>query len=181
MIEVEGKIDNNPISTFIDSRASHSYINSNIVEIFHLQRSKHNKSWLVQLSIGANRNINELVKDCQIYMNGLNTKVDVNIIPLGSYDCLIGMDWWEKHHVVLECYNKTITCLDDEGKQEKIQGIPRAVAVREISNMKLKKSFRKGCQVFASHMEETSKDKVVSIEYHPVLRDFEDVLGKSQY
>jgi hypothetical protein len=48
-------------------------------------------------------------------------------------------------NVVLDCYNKTITCLDEEGKQGKIQGIPRVVVVREISAMQLKKSFRKGC------------------------------------
>jgi hypothetical protein len=47
MIEVEGKIDNQPIKILIDSRDSHSYINSNIVERFHLQRSKHEKYWLV--------------------------------------------------------------------------------------------------------------------------------------
>jgi hypothetical protein len=43
MIEVEGKIDNQPIEILIDFGASHSYINANIVEIFHLQRSKHKK------------------------------------------------------------------------------------------------------------------------------------------
>jgi hypothetical protein len=63
VIEVEGKIDNQPITILIDSRSIHSYINSNIVEIFHLQRSKHKKSWSVQLVIGAKRKISELVKD----------------------------------------------------------------------------------------------------------------------
>jgi hypothetical protein len=85
MIEVEGKIDNQPIAILIDFGASHSYINDNNVEGFHLQRSKHKKSWLVQLATRAKRNINELVKDFQIEMNGLKMKVDVNIIPLGSY------------------------------------------------------------------------------------------------
>jgi hypothetical protein len=42
MIELEGKIDNQPIAILIDFGVSHSYINSNIVEIFHLW-SKHNK------------------------------------------------------------------------------------------------------------------------------------------
>jgi Retroviral aspartyl protease len=69
MIEVEGKIDNQPISILIDSRASHSYINSDIVENFYLQRSKHNKFWLVQLAIGAKRKINELVKYCRVDIN----------------------------------------------------------------------------------------------------------------
>ena len=47
MIEVEGKINNYPIPIKIDSGARHSYINSRIVEIFLLQRSKHKKYWLV--------------------------------------------------------------------------------------------------------------------------------------
>jgi hypothetical protein len=61
----------------------------------------------------AKRKINELVGYFSIDMNEINTKVDVNIIPLGSYDCLIGMDWLEKHHAILEYYDKTITCLDE--------------------------------------------------------------------
>jgi hypothetical protein len=65
-------------------------------------------------------------------MNGINTKVDVNIIPLGSYDFIIGIDWLEKHHAILNCYNKTIICLDEEQKQGNIQGIPRAVDIRDI-------------------------------------------------
>jgi hypothetical protein len=39
----------------------------------------------------------------------------------------------------------------------------------------LKKCYRKGCQIFATHMEETPKDKVPNLEYHEVLEEFEDV------
>jgi hypothetical protein len=178
IIEVEGKIDNDPISILIDYIAMHSYINSNILEIFHLQRSKHKKSWLVQLTIGAKRNINELVKYFPIDINGLKTKVDVNIIPLGSYDCLIGIDWLEKHHVFLDYYNKTIICLDEDGQQGKIQIILRVVVVREISSMQLKKSFMKGCQFVSSHMKEAVGDNVEIIEDHLVLKYFEDIFGE---
>ena len=47
MIEVEGMISKQPIEILIDSRASHSYINPNIVERFHLEITKHNHSWTV--------------------------------------------------------------------------------------------------------------------------------------
>jgi hypothetical protein len=47
VIKVEGKINNEPMEILIDYGASHSYTNSNIVERFHLQRSKYNKYWLV--------------------------------------------------------------------------------------------------------------------------------------
>jgi hypothetical protein len=41
--------------------------------------------------------------------------------------------------------------------------------------MQLKKCYRKGCQIFANHIEEASKDKVPNLEDHAVLGDFEDV------
>jgi hypothetical protein len=47
MIEVEGNLNNQTIYILIDSRASHSYIDPKMVEIFHLSRRKHGKSWLV--------------------------------------------------------------------------------------------------------------------------------------
>jgi hypothetical protein len=74
-----------------------------------------------------------MVKAFPIEMNGLSTKEDLNIIPLGSHDCLIGMDWLDQHHVVLDCYNKEFTCLDEKGNLRTVQGITRTVTLREIS------------------------------------------------
>jgi hypothetical protein len=56
------------------------------------------------------------IRSCPINMNGVNTIVDLNIIPLGSYDILIGMDWLDMHHVILYFHNKTFACLHEEGK-----------------------------------------------------------------
>jgi hypothetical protein len=75
----------------------------------------------------------------------------------------------------LECHNKALTCLDEEENQRTIQGIPRVFAMREISTMQLKKRYRKGCQLFAAHVEEVYKDEVSNIGYHVVLKEFEDV------
>jgi hypothetical protein len=132
MIEVEGMINNQTIIILIDSRASHSYIDPKMVESFHLPRSKNGKYWLVQLATGAKRKFNEMVKSCLMGMNGLNTRADLNILPLGSYDCLIGMDWLDQHHSILGYHNKAFTFLDEEGNLRKVHGIPRAVTIREI-------------------------------------------------
>jgi hypothetical protein len=40
--------------------------------------------------------------------------------------------------------------------------------------MQLKKCYRKGCQIFAAHMEEAPKDKVQNIEDIVVLKYFEE-------
>jgi hypothetical protein len=80
-----------------------------------------------------------------------------------------------QHHAILDCHKKEFTCLDEEGNLRKVQGIPRAVTIKEISALQLKKCYRKGCQIFAAHMEETPKDKVPNLEDHAVLENFEDV------
>jgi hypothetical protein len=41
--------------------------------------------------------------------------------------------------------------------------------------MQLKKCYRKGCQILATHMEEAHKDKVPNMEDYLVLEYFEDV------
>jgi hypothetical protein len=149
-----------------------------MVEIFHFPRRKLGKTWMVQLATRAKRKINEMVKVCPMSMNGMNPNAYMNIIPLGSYDFLIGTDWVNQHHVVLECYNKEFTFLDEEGNLRTIQGILRAIIVIEISALQLKKSYRKGCQIFVTQMEETPKDKVLDIEDHVVLKEFEDAFKK---
>jgi hypothetical protein len=46
----------------------------------------------VQLATGTKRKVIELVKSCPMDMNGLSTKAELNVLPLGSYECLIGME-----------------------------------------------------------------------------------------
>jgi hypothetical protein len=130
---------------------------------------------LVYLTIGAKRKVVELVKSCPVDMNGLSTNADLNILPLGSYDYIIGMDWLDHQHVVLDCHNKEFTFLDEEGNPRVVQAIPRAFIIQEISTVQLKKSYKKGCQLFADHMEEAPKAKVTNMEDHSILKYFEDV------
>ena len=80
MIEVEGKIINQPVVILIDSGASHCYIDINIVDRLHLEKSKLGKESLVQLATRTKRRIHDMVRSCSISLNGVNTSVDINII-----------------------------------------------------------------------------------------------------
>ena len=66
----------------------------------------------MQLAIGAEKKVVGLVKSCLVDMNGLSTKAYLNILPLVSYDFLIGMDWLDQHHAILDFHNKEFTFLD---------------------------------------------------------------------
>ena len=120
----------------------------------------------------------EIVKECQVNLNGFLTKVKLNILPLGSYDILINMDWLEQHHVMLDCLHKYILCIDIQGNQVKVQGIPNKVYVRQIFSLQAKKCVRKGCKFFAVNIRDVESDREQHIEDFPVLEEFKDVFPK---
>ena len=76
-----------------------------------------------------------MVEKFPLVMNGFVTYTYLNVIPLGSYDALIGMDWLEAHRVNLNCYNNTFECLDEEGNLRVVKGISKMIYVRNISAM----------------------------------------------
>ena len=66
--------------------------------------NKFEKYWLVQLAAGTKRKVVSYVEDCEMFMSQFKTQVKLNVLPLGSYDVLIGMEWIEKHRVVLNYF-----------------------------------------------------------------------------
>ena len=44
----------------------------------------------------------EILKDFLLGFNDLDTSVNLNILLLGFYDILIGMDWLESHKYVID-------------------------------------------------------------------------------
>ena len=109
-------------------------------------------------------------------MNDFLAHVNVNIFPLGSYDLLIGMDWLEKHKFVLNCFDKTFTCTDNNWNNIKVKGIPKKVTIREISALQMKISVRKRCKVFTIYiMNDNENNNKLKLEDIPVLKEFEDI------
>ena len=48
------------------------------------------------------------------------------------------MDWLEEHKVLLNYFDKKITCIDNSENSIKVKGIPRKVTIREISTLQMK-------------------------------------------
>jgi hypothetical protein len=91
------------------------------------------------------------------------------------------MDWLDMHHVILDCYNKNFTCLDEEGKHKTMEGIPSPIFIREISSLDMRRFFRKGCQLHETHVEELVNCTSPSLEEFTVLQGyayvFEEIPG----
>ena len=98
-----------------------------------------------------------MVIKCPLVMDGLVTCADLNVLPLGSYDVLIGINWLEAHREKLDWYNKTFECLNDEGNLRVVKGFPEVISRGKSSAMQLKKFYGKGCRVYATHVLEAAE------------------------
>jgi hypothetical protein len=175
VVEMEGMITNHLVSILIDASSNLSYVSPQTVNKCKLKQFKHAKSWLVQLATGTKRKVTEGILACQFIMSGLPTQETLNILPLGSYDMLIGMDWLAAHKTKLDCFNKTLECENEEGRKVTLQGIQNLVSVRQISSLQVKKYCRKGCPLYAIQVLESVENNKPSLEDHPILREYQDV------
>ena len=111
-------------------------------------------------------------------MDQFETFVKLNVLPLGSYDMLYGMDWLEQHLVVLNFFDKTFTCINNNGNLISVKGIPRKIAVRQISALQLKRDVRKGCKAYAvTVIDEENMNNIdkLKLEDIPTLKEYSDV------
>eukprot|EP00253_Pinus_taeda_P019416 PITA_19416 len=151
MVEFEGKISNLSLAILIDPGATLSYVSPKIVEQCKLQSEKFRNPWLVQLATGAKRRVLAKKNKFPLTIAGKPIVADLNILPLGSYDVLIGMDWLEKHWSLVNCKTKTIYYKDDHGEQQELQGIKHPVGYAN------------------------QKDKTAMLGNIPVVQEFVDV------
>ena len=63
-----------------------------MMELYQRTKVKHVKPWVVQLATGAKRKVTSFIADCEVKLQDHKTRIDLNILPLGSYDMIIGMD-----------------------------------------------------------------------------------------
>ena len=63
------------------------------------------------------------------------TTSDLRILPLGSYGVILRMNWLSAHRARMDCYHKTISCVDDLGVESVISWVRRLIYIYTISVM----------------------------------------------
>ena len=83
--------------------------------------------------------------------------------------------------VVLNCFDKTFTCVNNEGETVTVIGIPRKTTIRQIFDLQLKRVVRKGCKAFVvtvTDEEHINNEDKLKLEDIPILRGYSDVFSE---
>ncbi|XP_059075290.1 uncharacterized protein LOC131875236 [Cryptomeria japonica] len=145
VVETSGVIGGILCSVLFDSGASNSFVTPYLVERCGLSMTKQDDRWQVELAMGSKAVVDSLVHSCPLVLGDLHTSVDLCIMPLRSYDVVLGMDWLGSHQAHIDCRSKRVHCVDDSERSVEIVGIHRPISLRMISAMQMKRCARKGC------------------------------------
>ncbi|GJR60037.1 putative reverse transcriptase domain-containing protein [Tanacetum coccineum] len=171
-------LNNHYASMIFDSGADRSFVSTTFIALLDIIPDTLDVSYSVELADGRISKTNTILRGYTLGLLGHPFNIDLMPIELGSFDVIIGMDWFMNHHAVIVCDEKIIQIpygdevliiqgdKSDKGKKSKLS---------IISCTKTQKHIKRGCLIFlAQVMKKETKDKLVEkrLEDVPTLRDF---------
>jgi hypothetical protein len=148
VVESSGTLNHINVNILFDSGATDSFISPSALEKSGLVAYEHDDFKQVEMASGEKQVVGLGIDNCIVDLGVCTTRLKVYVTALGAYDLIIGMDWLETHRAMVYCFAKRVLCVDNEGRPVEIQGVQRKVSLRFISNMKVKRCLRQGCQLY---------------------------------
>jgi len=71
------------------------------------------------------------------------TSTHLNVLPLESYNMLLGMGRLYLDRTKVDCYDKAIECLDENGERRVLQNKKKTTSIRMVTVMQAKCSRKK--------------------------------------
>nr|GEW11024.1 hypothetical protein [Tanacetum cinerariifolium] len=92
-----------------DPGTDRSFVSNNFSTLLDITPSALDVSYAVELADGRTSETSTALRGCTLGLLGHPFNIDLMPIDLGSFDVIIGMDWWAKNHVVI-VYDEKIVC-----------------------------------------------------------------------
>jgi len=90
---MDGKLCDQVIFILTDLGSNYNYAIPKSMDKFCLSKELHLKSWLVKLATCIKKQAHQWVRTCVVDLNGMSTTTHLNVLVLGSYNMLFGIDW----------------------------------------------------------------------------------------
>ncbi|GKB55538.1 putative reverse transcriptase domain-containing protein [Tanacetum coccineum] len=151
-------LNNYYASMLFDSGADRSFVSSTFSALLDITPSTLDTIYAVELADGRISEINVILRGCTLGLLGHPFDIDLMPVELGSFDVIIGMDWFAKYHALIVCDDKVVRIpYGDEVliiRGNDYDGGSKS-KLNIILCTKTRKYIQKGCQVYLAQV--TSK------------------------
>ncbi|GJZ57247.1 putative reverse transcriptase domain-containing protein, partial [Tanacetum coccineum] len=163
-------LNNRYASVLFDSGSDRSFVDTRFSSMLNIDPVKIRASYEVELADGRVVSTNIVLKGCTLNLVNHNFKIDFMSIELGTFDVIIGMDWFVKHDAVI-VYGEKVVHIPYGNKTLIVESDKGVSRLKVISCIKARKHVEQGCHLFLAHVTE-KKSKEKRLEDVPVIRNF---------
>nr|GEV94187.1 putative reverse transcriptase domain-containing protein [Tanacetum cinerariifolium] len=166
-------LNNRYATVLFDFGGDKSFVDIKLSHLIDINPIKLNLSYEFKLADGKVVSTNSALRGCTL--NLLDHLFDIDLMPieLGTFDVIVGMDWFVEHDALIVCgrkevhvpyRNKTLVVKRDSGVSR----------LKVISCIKARKYIERGSQLFLAQATETEPAKK-QLQDVPVICNFPEV------
>ncbi|GKA25539.1 putative reverse transcriptase domain-containing protein [Tanacetum coccineum] len=134
-------LNNHYVSVLFDSGPDRSFVNTRFSSLLDIKPIKIEDSYEVELADERIVSTNIVLNGCTLNLVNHIFKIDLTPIELGTFDIIIGMDWFVKHDAVIVCGEKVVSKLYGnktlivEGDKVRVARAPYRLAPSEMKEL----------------------------------------------
>ncbi|KAM0865713.1 hypothetical protein ACQ4PT_043087 [Festuca glaucescens] len=181
VIQLQAFIEDKEILILVDSGSSASFINQHLADTMQGAQPL-SQPCRVNVADGTQYKCSAYIPQCQWTANDHQFTTDLKILPLGSFDAILGMDWLEQHNPDIDWVMKTLQISGPEGVIH-LQGHRRfgaqcsAISVTELANICRQGSAAHLIHVYALDGE-VYVEEITPPEIQAIIAQFPEVFAE---
>ncbi|GJR25782.1 putative reverse transcriptase domain-containing protein [Tanacetum coccineum] len=125
-------------TVLFDSGADFSFISTKFVSLLNVKPSILKPGYVIEVADGKNVEVDRIIRGCKLELG--NSMFTIDLIPLGygSFDVIMGMDWFSEHKAVIICHEKVVRIPLAMGEMLRVQGERALKISTSLKSTKLK-------------------------------------------
>ncbi|GJR37501.1 putative reverse transcriptase domain-containing protein [Tanacetum coccineum] len=164
-----------------DTGADMSFVSTTFSALINITATTLENHYGVELANGKIIGVNTIIRGYTLNFKNHPFNIDLMLVPLGSFDVIIRMDWLTKYHGVITCdekivhvpFGKDTLIFQGDGSNQRKESL-----LNIITCTRAQKYLSKGCDIFLAHItmkEAEDKSEGKRLEDVPIVRDFPKV------
>ncbi|GJS38307.1 putative nucleotidyltransferase, ribonuclease H, partial [Tanacetum coccineum] len=122
-------------TTLFESGADYSFVSTTFLPLLDIEPSNLGFCYETEIASRQLVEIDKIIRDCKLEIEG--HVFDINLIPFGSFDVIIGMDWLSDNKAEIVCHDKVVRIPLLDGKVLRVLGERPKEKVRQLRSVKV--------------------------------------------
>ncbi|XP_071739868.1 uncharacterized protein [Rutidosis leptorrhynchoides] len=165
-----------PARVLFDCGANCSFVSTAFCAKLNVPVRVINEPLSVEVGDGRTVPVTKFVSEITVDIEGSLFPVTCLVMPIPSFDIVLGMNWLSDHKADIKCDRKVIYFPVAGGKRVIARGDRGGFRCPLLSMMKAQKSLAKGCDSFLAYVIDVKKENKVVSDI-PVVSEYPEVFS----